>query len=73
MQQYNSIDWDSLNDSKSKELLAHFDSIKVRRVDIFSKPAVIIYNPNSGKKANLIPQIGSQLQSSGIPYEFMLT
>jgi diacylglycerol kinase family enzyme len=54
-------------------MASKFSSIKVRRIDLHSKPAVVIYNPNSGTKTNLIPLITQKLNSLGIEYELMLT
>jgi diacylglycerol kinase (ATP) len=39
----------------------------------YNKPIAIIYNPNSGKKINLIPIIEQRLKAEGIPYELLAT
>jgi diacylglycerol kinase family enzyme len=37
------------------------------------KPILLIYNPNSGKKKNLVPRIEARLKGEGIPYKLMPT
>ena len=39
----------------------------------FDKPVVVIYNPNSGKKTNLVPNIEARLNKAGIKFEMMPT
>jgi len=40
---------------------------------VYDKPICIIYNPNSGKKTNLVPQIEERLRSEDIEYELKPT
>jgi hypothetical protein len=69
---FKGIDWDKITHNDKKELLDKFESIKVRQLN-FSKPVLIIHNPNSGKKVDLIPKILERLNSKGINFELMPT
>jgi len=40
---------------------------------VYDKPICIIYNPNSGKKTNLVPQIEKRLKDEKIEYELLPT
>lgn len=55
-----------------KKFLSKIEPIKCRRVPM-AKPLAIIYNPNSGRKVNLMPRIKDRLDEAGIPHEFLLT
>jgi hypothetical protein len=52
--------------------LSKFEPIKIRKIT-YDLPILIIYNPNSGKKSNLIPSIEARLKLEKIPYELMQT
>jgi len=40
---------------------------------VYHKPICIIYNPNSGKKTNLVPVIEERLGADNVPYVLMPT
>ena len=40
---------------------------------IYTKPIAIIYNPNSGKKRDLLPLIKLRLEQSNVPFEILLS
>lgn len=51
---------DAHKEDKRDELLSKFEMIKTRKL-VYEKPICIIYNPNSGKKADLVPLIENRL------------
>jgi diacylglycerol kinase (ATP) len=52
--------------------LSKFEVVKTRKIT-YDLPILIIYNPISGKQANLVPLIETRLKLEKIPYEFMAT
>jgi diacylglycerol kinase family enzyme len=48
------IKWDKATPEDKAKVLENSESIKIRKIK-FDKPIAIIYNPNSGKKVNLMP------------------
>ena len=50
------MDYDGSSAEQRDEFLRKFKLIKSRTVQ-YDKPIAIIYNPNSGKKTNLVPII----------------
>lgn len=59
-------------ETNSYENLEKFESIKGRKIT-YDKPLCIIYNPNSGKKTNLIPRIEQRLFAEKINFELRPT
>ena len=66
------MDWEEVSERDEKDVLARLESIKVRKVN-FSKPICIIYNPNSGSKQNICPQIQQKLDLHQVAYHLMPT
>ena len=71
------FDFDSSTNSSRREFLSQFKLVQARKVNYgengVAKPILIIYNPHSGKKTNLVPMIEARLTKEGIPFEFMPT
>lgn len=66
--------YDSFTDENKREFLSKFKLIKSRKLTYDErKPIVIVYNPNSGKKLNLLPLIEGRLNQEGISFELMPT
>ena len=62
----------TLSAEEKKELLSKFELIQTRKIT-YDKPILFIYNPRSGRHANLIPLIEDRLKKEKIPFEFKLT
>lgn len=78
-QHQQAYDFDSADSAAKQDLLSKFSTIKTRKV-VYSggenesqKPIAIIYNPVSGKKRNLVPQIEERLTSEGVPFDMIPT
>jgi diacylglycerol kinase family enzyme len=52
--------------------LSNFELVKTRKIT-YDLPILIIYNPVSGKKTNLVPLIETRLKLEKIPYELLPT
>jgi hypothetical protein len=48
------IHWDYATQEQKDLVLENTESIRIRKLK-YEKPIAIIYNPNSGKKVNLVP------------------
>ena len=66
------IDWDNITESQKEHFISKFESIKVRRVN-YKKPLAVIYNPNSGNKRNLVPDIEARFNKEGIKFDMLPT
>jgi len=66
------IDWDNITEQQKEHFLSKFESMKVRRVN-YSKALAVIYNPNSGNKRNLVPEIEARFLKEGIKFEMLAT
>eukprot|EP00347_Sterkiella_histriomuscorum_P012216 403369450 len=53
-----------------EEFLRHVDVIEAPKI-VYTKPIVIVYNPNSGKRRNIRVLISQRLDAEKIPYEFL--
>ena len=69
---FNDLDWQNITDEEKLQALKQVESIQARKVS-YSKPIAFIYNPNSGTKKNIRPQIEKRLKKEGIAFEFILT
>lgn len=63
------ISFGGLNESTKKDLLSKFELVATRRI-VYDLPILIIYNPNSGKKANLYNLIVARLTTANVPFVF---
>lgn len=52
--------------------MSNFEMVKTRKIT-YDLPILIIYNPVSGKKTNLVPLIETRLKMEKIPYELLAT
>jgi hypothetical protein len=66
------IDWDNITEKQKEHFISKFESMKVRKVD-YSLPLAVIYNPNSGNKRNLVPDIEARFVKEGLKFEMMPT
>jgi diacylglycerol kinase family enzyme len=55
-----------------KQALKRFQLIKRKKI-CYGKPVLVIYNPNSGKKINLVPTISARFETAKIKVEFKPT
>lgn len=55
-----------------KKALGRFKLIKRKKIS-YDKPILIIYNPHSGKKIDLVPLITVRLETAKIPFVFKPT
>lgn len=68
-----------MSDEKIKQILdQHFKPIQTRKVNYHNedgskKPVAIIYNSNSGKLTNLVPEIEAKLNGAEIPFTLFPT
>lgn len=51
------------------DLVSNFELVQTRKIQ-FDLPILIIYNPNSGKKANLYNLIVARLTTANLPFVF---
>ena len=66
------IDWDNVTPEQKQTVLDNTSSIKTRQVT-FDKPIAVIFNPNSGKKVNLLPMVEARFKAEGIQYKLLGT
>lgn len=60
------------DEADQADFLNRVELIKIGKA-VFNKPIAIIYNPNSGKKRNLISIIENRMKSENVPYELMVS
>jgi len=62
----------NISESNKDEFLDQVKPIDLESV-VYDKPVCLIYNPNSGKKVNHIPNITHRLNQANIEHELMPT
>lgn len=65
LQALQNFDFETATEEQKKAFLSNFEALKYKKV-AFTKPIIVIYNPNSGKKVDLVPIIEARFTAENI-------
>jgi diacylglycerol kinase family enzyme len=69
---FRTLDWQNLFAEDKKAVMDKIEPITLRNIN-YDKPICIIYNPNSGRRKNIILRIKDRLNSEDIPFKLLMT